>query len=108
MCQEAGAWISLTPEHIFPKNPGENWRNVQDEDPEFADDYTYRMSNFCLLTGVNRALGNKNFDQKKKIFAESDLLLTSSVAAYEEWNWEAVEKRQEQMSKLTVAYWRFN
>jgi hypothetical protein len=100
--------ISLTLEHVFPRSPGEDWRSIQAQDPEFADDYTYRLGNLCLLTGVNRALGNKGFDHKRKVFAESDLLLTRGVAEYKEWDREAVEKRQAYMARLAAAYWRFN
>jgi hypothetical protein len=100
--------ISLTLEHIFPRSPGEKWSSLQAKEPEFADDYTYRLGNLCLLTGVNRALGNKGFDRKRKVFAESDLLLTRDIAAYKEWDREAVEKRQAYMARLAAAYWRFN
>lgn len=100
--------ISLTLEHVFPKNPGEEWEGIEDADPDFADDFTYRLGNLCLLTDVNRALGNKNFDRKKGTFAGSNLLLTSGVAEYEEWNREAVESRQAQMARLAAAFWRFD
>jgi uncharacterized protein DUF1524 len=64
--------------------------------------------NLCLLTSVNRALGNKGFDRKREVFAESDLLLTRGVAEYEERNRQAVEKRKAYMPKLAAVYWRFN
>jgi hypothetical protein len=78
------------------------------QDPEFADDYTYRLGNPGLLTSVNRVLGNKGFDRKREVFAESDLLLTRGVAEYEERNRQAVEKRKAYMPKLAAAFWRFN
>ena len=98
----------LTLEHVFPKSPGEKWKDLPVKDPEFADDCTYRLGNLCLLTGVNRALGNREFEYKKKFFDNSDLLLTHDIARYEEWNREAVERRQAHMAKLAVALWRFN
>ena len=100
--------ISLTLERDIPRSPGEDWRSIQTQDPEFADDYTYRLGNLCLLTGVNRALGNKGFEHKRKVFAESDLLLTRSVAEYKEWAREAVEKRQAYMATLAALIGSFN
>jgi hypothetical protein len=100
---------SVTLEHIFPKNPGKKWQLLQTTDPEFADDCTYRLGNLCLLTGVNRALGNKEYEDKKKIFAKSELRLTRKIADnYAVWNREAVERRQDWMAKRAVAFWRFN
>lgn len=99
---------SLTLEHILPKNPGERWQSILDTDLDFAGEYTYRLGNLCLLTDVNRALGNRSFDSKKGTFAGSGLLLTSGVAEYEEWNREAVESRQAQMARLAAAFWRFD
>ncbi|CAN5749313.1 DUF262 domain-containing protein [soil metagenome] len=49
---------SLTLEHILPKSPGEPWREILDKDPDFADEGTHRLGNLCLLTEVNKALGN--------------------------------------------------
>lgn len=99
---------TLTLEHIFPKSAGEEWTSVQEDDPESDEDFTHRLGNLCLLTNVNRALGNKGFEDKKKTFAQSKLLLTQSVADYDYWNRKAVETRQAKMAKLAVAFWRFD
>ena len=58
---------SLKLEHIFPRSPGTNWKSLLSADPEFADEYTYRMGNLCLLTNVNRTLGNRGFEDKKRV-----------------------------------------
>lgn len=99
---------SLTLEHVFPKSPADNWQDIQENDPEFAEEYTHRLGNLCLLTGVNRALGNKGFDEKRETFAQSYLLLTSEIAENSEWNRVTVEARQQRMARLAVAFWRFN
>ncbi len=97
---------TLTLEHVFPKSPGGEWEKLQEEDPDFAEDCTYRLGNLCLLPGVNRALGNESFERKKSVFADSDLLITREIAEFEEWNRAAVERRQYAMAKLAVALWR--
>ncbi|MDP9457655.1 MAG: HNH endonuclease family protein, partial [Actinomycetota bacterium] len=78
---------TLTLKHVFPRSPGEERDELQqEEDPDFAEDCTYRLGNLCLLTGMNRALGNESFERKKEVFAESDLLTTHEIAELEEWN----------------------
>jgi hypothetical protein len=98
---------SLTVEHILPKKPGKEWAGVLQADPGMSDDCTYRLGNLCLLTAVNRDLGNKPFLKKKEVFARSDLVLTRGIAAWDEWNRQAIEDRQRAMAKLAVAAWRF-
>lgn len=97
---------TLTLEHVFPKSPGEKWRGLQKEDPDFADECTHRLGNLCLLSDVNRALGNEGFDRKKAVFAGSDLLTTREISAFGDWDRAALEKRQAAMAKLAVALWR--
>lgn len=99
---------SLTLEHVFPKSPANNWQDLQEDDPEFAEECTHRLGNLCLLTGVNRALGNKGFDEKKETYSRSNLLLTSEIAENSEWDRATVEARQQRMAGLAVAFWRFN
>lgn len=99
---------SLTLEHIFPRSPGHNWSTLLRADPAFAEECTYRLGNMCLLTGVNRALGNAGFEEKKEVYAQSDLLLTRRVAEFDTWNRETVDKRQREMARLAVALWRFD
>ena len=98
---------TLTVEHILPKNPGSGWNPILEADPAFHEECTYRMGNVCLLSGVNRALGNKAFEEKKKTYAQSDLVLTSELGAESAWTREAVEERQARLAKLAVASWRF-
>lgn len=100
--------ISLTLEHIFPKSPNEDWAEIVYTDSTFAEDCTYRLGNLCLLTNVNRSLGNKSFNEKKTTYEQSDLFLTKDLATHDNWDRENVERRQSEMSDLALAYWRFN
>ncbi len=100
---------SLTVEHILPKNPGNAWKPILSKDSTFADEYTYRLGNLCLLTLVNRRIGNAGFADKQKVYAKSDLLLTSELATITTaWTANEVEKRQKRLATLAVAAWRFD
>jgi hypothetical protein len=97
----------LTVEHILPKSPGKAWAEELRGDPSLTEDCTYRIGNMCLLTAINRKLGNQAFAEKKVLFAQSRLQITNEVAEYDVWNREAIEERQRRMSKGAVAVWRF-
>ncbi len=105
--KEFEASKTLTLEHILPKNPGASWKIIIDDDETISEECTFRIGNLCLLSGINRKIGNKSFAEKKKIYTKSDLLMTRSLGEFEHWNRDAVEKRQNQMAKLAVSYWRF-
>lgn len=98
---------TLTVEHILPKNPGENWRSALAKHPTFPEEHTHRLGNLCLLTQVNRRLGNLAFADKRETYAKSGLLLTSEVASVARWTPKEVEDRQGRLAKLAVTVWRF-
>ncbi len=97
---------TLTLEHIFPNNPGSAWRSLIDSDSEIVEDCTHRLGNLCLLGSVNRALGNKSFDDKKGTYARSELILTKELSRYRTWNKSSIERRQNRIADLAVALWR--
>jgi hypothetical protein len=98
---------AVTLEHIFPKSPGKNWQAERTADPSLAKDMLQRLGNMCLLTQVNRALGNKEWSEKKDIFSKSRLLLTNGAAQYASWGRQQIDERQKFMAELAVAEWRF-
>lgn len=99
--------ISLTLEHILPKSPDPSWNPILTKDPAFQEECTYRIGNFCFLTGVNRALGARSFEDKKAYYKASEILLTRNVAEFAPWNRQSVEQRQAYLAELAVAFWSF-
>jgi hypothetical protein len=98
---------SLTVEHVFPRSPGSEWSTLLDADPLIQEECTFRLGNICLLTSVNRNLGNRPFSEKKETFKKSNLLLTSRISEAEVWDRSSIEKRQARLAKLAVTHWRF-
>ncbi len=98
---------AVTVEHILPKFPGAGWKDVINLDTDIVDECTLRLGNMCLLSDVNRSLGNKSFDDKKKEFAASRIITTKSVSEYGLWSRPEIEERQKYMAKLAVTEWRF-
>jgi Protein of unknown function (DUF1524) len=102
---------SLTLEHICPKNPGAEWYKLTKADPGFKEDCIHRLGNMCLqIPGDNRKNARSSFEEKKKIYAQSTIKLTSNIPIYfpsPDWDRQSVDKRQSHMAKLAVAVWRF-
>lgn len=99
---------TLTVEHILPKSPGDAWKTALSKDSTLAEEYTHRLGNLCLLTQVNRRIGNAALAEKQKVYTKSELLLTSEVAKVSTWSAKEIEERQKRLAKLAVAAWRFD
>jgi Protein of unknown function (DUF1524) len=98
----------ITLEHVFPKSPREFWATEIQSDPKLPE-MTNRLGNLCLLTDVNRALGNKSWNDKLAVFGKSRLRLTNTIdsATYPQWGSAAIEQRQSRMTDLAAAAWRY-
>jgi Protein of unknown function (DUF1524) len=99
---------SPTLEHILPKSLGPEWDETMQADTALKEDCLYRLGNMCLLMPAdNRGLGRKSFEQKRKVYQQSGIRITSRVAEYPVWDRTSIEKRQMHMAELAVSAWRF-
>ncbi len=91
-------------EHILPKNRDASVWNISDD---VADRLVRRIGNMALLTPKdNSNRGNDSFKAAKKYYAKSDFRLTKALAALgDEWDEEAIKKRQEYLAELAVKAW---
>ncbi len=97
--------ISLTVEHILPKNPSQEWSDLFHDASKNIEDYKYRIGNLCLLDKSNRSLGSKSFKQKKQYYMGSSLLLTKSIGRQKDWNFKRIEERQKLLAELAIKVW---
>jgi len=99
---------NVTLEHIFPKSPQVHWKDEMAGDHKLAG-MLNRLGNLCLLPEVNRALGNKPWDEKLEIYGRSRLRTTNTVdlRRYPKWGSVAIETRQGYMADLAASAWRF-
>lgn len=99
----------LTVEHILPKNPGKEWEGEVKADPDLIGDCTLLVGNTCLLTEQrNRDAARKGFNEKKNVYASSDILSTRGVANFDDWNRKNIERHQTWLASRAVDMWRFN
>ncbi|PTM04786.1 MAG: DUF4268 domain-containing protein, partial [Bacteroidetes bacterium] len=100
----------ITIEHIFPKNPSDNWNtDISPEDYfQFKEKYLNTIANLTL-SGNNGALSNKSFKEKKEMnvdgneqgYSYSRLWLNSYLKLLDKWTVAEYEER------LNIIYERF-
>ncbi|MHA8109846.1 DUF4268 domain-containing protein [Aquirufa sp. A-Brett2-W8] len=100
----------ITIEHIFPKNPNDDWNNdISHEDYfQLKEKYLNTIANLTL-SGNNGALSNKSFKEKKQMNVDgneqgynySRLWLNSYLKSIEKWTLTEYEER------LNIIYERF-
>lgn len=95
---------SVTIEHIYPRNPSEEW-NVDDAKMQRL---VFKLGNTCLLEKtLNRELQNTNFEDKKLSFKKSSYYYAQRIANLEEWNENSIIRLQREMAKAAVSIWKF-
>lgn len=106
----------ITIEHIFPRNPNEDWN--QDVSPEeyflFKEKYLNTIGNLTL-SGNNGALGNKSFLAKKEMNTDgkeegynySRLWLNSYLKTLDSWNVKHYEERLNLIYDRFIAVWEY-
>ena len=95
---------NFTIEHILPENYDESWNNFFSNE---AEKYVYRLGNYTLLEEKkNRIIGNKPFEEKKKIYQTSQFKLTNQEINYDEWNIASLNKHQSKLAKYAKSIWK--
>lgn len=95
-------------EHILPKSWHETWGELftTTEHEEFYK----RFGNYCLLeTRINSKLKNSmNFKNKKEKYKSSAYSMAQELSEEEVWDKDAVNKRQEKLTKQALKIWSFD
>lgn len=94
-------------EHVLPRSPKPgDWDVFSDEEQRL---WVHRLGNMALLKkGANGRIGNKPWEVKKQILANSALKLTQLAGAEATWNVEAIRDRQEYFAELALQAWPRN
>ncbi|MDA1128617.1 MAG: DUF262 domain-containing protein [Chloroflexi bacterium] len=90
-------------EHIRPKKSEGNWPQFS---PDEADNYVNRLGNQVLIRASdNSNLRSASFKDKVDVYNQSPYVLTNQVASVDEWNVEAIAKRQTILAKKAIETW---
>jgi hypothetical protein len=89
-------------EHVLPAVPGEGWNLT----PEELQSLGKRLGNMALLDPtVNVGIGNKSFQEKRKVYQASPLKTTQRIAQFDDWGLEQIDQRQSEMAEAAVKIW---
>lgn len=117
-------YTKLEVEHILPQTPGLSIQLSFDK-PKEIENYIKRTGNLTLVEkSINSSVGNKPFEDKKKAYTQSKVLLTRTISekviigtntavdravreleTYENWTSESIEHRQEMLTQLAKKVW---
>lgn len=92
-------------EHILPEKPDlkKDWNNFTDE---LHKTFYKRIGNLTLLDkDFNSRQKCLSFNEKKKFFKSSEILISRSLSKLKKWDISAIEKRQEEFSEKAVEIW---
>jgi hypothetical protein len=93
-------------EHIFPKNPAKEWKDLETMEP-----LLWHVGNLTMLgERLNRDAGNKEFSVKRAHYAKnSELEMAQDVAkTYKTWDKDTIADRAKRLAPLVIEVWNFD
>jgi len=93
-----------TLEHILPQK----WESyLWWSNGDFEEGDSNSLGNMTLLDKkTNKNAGTNSFIDKKNLFVESSYKVTSQICEFEEWNHNAIVKRQKWLADKSAACWK--
>lgn len=95
----------LTIEHVLPQTRTPEWEKMLgNKAKEIHEKYLHTIGNLTL-TGYNSETSNKPFEEKKKIYAESNLTLNKEIATQSQWSEQEIVNRSKGLAKIIIENW---
>ncbi len=103
--KESPARKKLTVEHVMPQKLTDHWkRDLGEGSQEIHDRYVHRLANLTL-SGYNPEMGAARFRKKRQVYEKSAIGMTRRLAAENEWNEDALERRAEDLAARVLRCW---
>lgn len=95
---------TITVEHIVPRVLTSDWKKqIKRSDHERL---LNTIGNVTLLKkDKNIKLGNKPWNEKRKVYRASQIKITNSIATNRKWNKKKIESRSDNFSKRAIQIW---
>ena len=105
--EEAPARDRLTIEHVMPQKLTEDWkRELGDQPAEKHGRYRDRLANLTLSgDATNSSMAARPFAEKREVYRKSPIGMTSRLAAENEWDVGAMERREDEIADQVLARW---
>ncbi len=98
----------LSLEHIMPQKLSDAWKSYLGNDAsELHEEYKNRLANLTLVgKDYNSKIGNSPYENKRKYYANSTVMLTKKVAElYEDWKADDMDYRSSELLDLALECW---
>lgn len=97
---------NLTIEHIMPQTLNAKWKiDLGKKAVEIHEKYVHNIGNLTL-TGYNSEMSNETFEEKKKIYEESNIYISKELAKLDSWSENEIVQRSEKLIREISAIWR--
>ena len=101
--------VSLTEqisiEHIMPQTLSPTWKAELGKNFEQVHAQWIHTIGNLTLSGSNSELGNKSFNEKKKVFEQSNFALSREVALSPMWQEDNIKSRANKLATLALEIW---
>ena len=92
-------------EHIMPQKLTSDWFNsMSKEDLERHEMFLHKLGNLTL-TNYNSEMSNKSFEDKRKVYLQSNFYYTRMLAAESSWTIEKIILRSHELAKSALQIW---
>ena len=103
--KEVVSFDELTIEHIMPQTLTANLKiDLGKKAKEISEKYVHCIGNLTV-TGYNSEMSNDSFEEKKKLYKESNIYISKALSKIALWNEEEIVKRSEWLIKEICCIW---
>ena len=95
----------LTVEHIMPQDLTDEWRAALGSDANAIHARLLHTLGNLTLTGYNPELSNRPFNEKRRLFQDSNLAMNRNIAEDTEWGPEQIRSRAERLTERAIEIW---
>ena len=95
----------LTVEHVMPQDLTDEWREALGPDAESIHSMLLHTLGNLTLTGYNPELSNRPFNEKRRLFQDSNLAMNREIGEEVEWGPEQIRSRAERLAGRAIAIW---
>lgn len=95
----------LTIEHIMPQTLTPKWNIDLGRDAEEIHKLYKDTIGNLTITKYNSEISNKSFEDKKDIYADSNIKLTRDLIEFEKWDKESITSRADNLFKSAEKIW---
>ena len=92
-------------EHILPQTMNDDWRTALGQDAERIQATWLDCPGNLTLSGYNQELWNHRFSKKRERYAQSNIVLTRELSAYQAWGELEIRERGEALAKAAAQIW---